>query len=130
MTKDEHIQYWLRTAEDDRNTMNFLFKDGQYMHSLFFGHLYLEKVCKAIWIKNNIENTPPFVHNLIKILNGIETGLSEDDILFLGKLNLYQLSSRYPDYRNTVKMQTTKELTLSYLDKINKIDLCLRKKLL
>ncbi len=84
MTKEEHITHWLKTSEDDELIMRLLFKDGQYTHSLFFGHLYLEKVCKALWIKNNNGNTPPFIHNLVKLLpQGTDIGLSESDISFL-----------------------------------------------
>jgi len=55
----------------------------------FFGHLYLEKICKALWVKNNQGNTPPFIHNLIKLLSGFDVGLSEDDMSFLDDLNKY-----------------------------------------
>ncbi len=110
MTKEEHITHWLTTSEDDELSMLSLFKDGRYTHSLFFGHLYLEKICKALWIKNNIGNTPPFIHNLVKLLNGINTGLSSDDILFLNKLNEYQLSGRYPDYTFLLQNKQIKHL--------------------
>ncbi len=51
MTKQELIAHWLKTSEVDEITMHYLFKDGRYAHCLFFGHLYLEKICKALWIK-------------------------------------------------------------------------------
>ena len=85
MTKEQHIAYWLKISEDDELTMHLLFKDGQYTHSLFFGHLYLEKICKALWVKNNNGNIPPFIHNLVKLLPEKNTGLSEKDISFLNK---------------------------------------------
>lgn len=109
--------------------MDFLFDAGRYTHSLFFGHLYIEKICKALWIKNHKENTPPYIHNLLKILQGIETGLSDAQFVFLEQLNEYQLSGRYPNYTETLKKRTTKDLTLLYIDKINAISSCLREKL-
>ena len=89
--------------------MNSLFKDGRYTHSLFFGHLYLEKICKALWVRNNNGNTPPYIHKLVNIITGTENNLIEDDILFLTKLNEYQLKGRYPEYTNNLKKITTKE---------------------
>ena len=83
MTKEQHIAHWLKSSEDDEITMQALFQSGRYAHCLFFGHLYLEKICKALWIKNNDGNTPPFIHNLVKILDGIDTGLSESEMSFL-----------------------------------------------
>ncbi len=130
MTKEEHIAHWLKSSEDDEITMMSLFKDGRYTHCLFFGHLYLEKICKALWVKNNRENTPPFIHNLIKLLqNSKETGLSENDMSFLDKLNTYQLSGRYPDYTYSLKQKTTKEFTASCIQTIKSISECLRKKI-
>ena len=95
---------------------------------LFFGHLYLEKICKAIWIKNNSGNTPPFIHNLIKILDGLETDLSADDLKFLDNLNKYQLSGRYPEYTYSLQKQTTKQYAEYCINYINQISKCLQKK--
>jgi|SRR6185437_10536270 len=95
----------------------------------FLGHLYIEKICKAIWIKNNRGNTPPYIHNLVRILRGIDTGLKDEQMNFLEQLNEYQLSGRYPSYTDTLKKGTTKELTLFYINRINEIDICLRKNL-
>lgn len=129
MSKEDHIAFWLKSSEDDEITMRSLFNDGRYTHSLFFGHLYLEKVCKALWIKNNNGNTPPFIHSLVKLLGSNDTGLSEDDMLFLDNLNEYQISGRYPDYTNKLKKQTTKEFTEYCINYIDKIIGCLRKKI-
>jgi HEPN domain-containing protein len=129
MTKQDHIAHWLNTATEDEITMNLLYKDGRYTHCLFFGHLYIEKIYKAIWIKNNKGNTPPYIHNLIRILQGIEVGLSDEQYLFMEILNKYQLSGRYADYTNDLKKRTSKELTMLYINRINELDTCLRKNL-
>ena len=109
MNKEQHIAHWLRSCEEDELTMNALFESGRYTHCLFFGHLYLEKICKAFLISNNNGNTPPFIHNLVKLLNGMDSGLSEKDILFLDDLNKYQLSVRYPEYTYSIQKQCEKK---------------------
>ena|ERR1035437_4930494 len=129
MTKEEHINHWLKTSENDLKTMNILFKEGSYTHSLFFGHLYLEKVCKALWVKHSNENIAPYTHNLTRLLEGIETDLSEDDLDFLVELNDYQLEGRYPEFTERLYKKTTKEITERYISKIKMIDECLRRKL-
>ena len=129
MTKEQPIAHWLNSSEDDEITMRSLFNDGRYTHSLFFGHLYLEKICKAFWIKNSPENTPPFIHNLVKLLDGLDTGLSDNDMKFLVKLNEYQLSGRYPDYTSSLKKETTKAYTEYSINYIKQISGCLRKKI-
>jgi HEPN domain-containing protein len=129
MTKEEHITHWIKSSEDDLITLNSLFKEERFVHAIFFGHLFLEKVCKAVWVKHNIENIAPFTHNLLKLLNGIETGLSEDDLTFLDNLNEYQLEGRYPEYEFQLKKKTTKEMAIEYIIKINNISQCLLKNL-
>ena len=120
MTKEQHIAHWLRTSIDDEATMHALFDTGRYTHCLFFGHLYLEKICKAVWIKANVGNTPPFIHNLVKLLDKIDTGLSAEDMKFLDNLNKYQLSGRYPEYTYSLQSQTTKQYTRYCIDYIKK----------
>ena len=129
MTKQQHIAYWLKSSEEDEITMQSLFKDGRYTHCLFFGHLYLEKICKALWVKNNEGNTPPYIHNLAKIIEGINTGLFDIDIAFLVELNKYQLSGRYPEYTFSLQKQTNKEIASNYINKIKSIYKCLQKQL-
>jgi len=92
MTKKEHIEYWLKSSDKDFDTMNYLFKGRRYVHSLFFGHLYIEKICKALWVKNNKENYPPKIHNILIILTQAETTLDEEHLLFLLKLTQYQVN--------------------------------------
>jgi len=130
LSKEQHITHWLETARDDELTMYALFDSGRYTHSLFFGHLYLEKICKALWVKYNSGNTPPFIHNLQKLLpKDTDLGLSASDIEFLDRLNEYQLSGRYPDYTNELKKQTTKTYTAFSIGAIKRISECLQKKI-
>jgi HEPN domain-containing protein len=68
MTKTEHIEYWIRSSEEDWETVTSLFTTKRYIHSLFFAHLALEKLCKALWVKSNESNIPPKIHNLVRLL--------------------------------------------------------------
>jgi HEPN domain-containing protein len=63
--KEKHINYWKTTAIDDIETVEFLLVCKKYVQTLFFTHLYIEKILKAHWVKFNIENVPPKTHNLI-----------------------------------------------------------------
>lgn len=53
MTKDEHIAYWLKTAEHDWDTANHLFVTGKYDWCLFISHFVIEKVLKALWVRDS-----------------------------------------------------------------------------
>jgi HEPN domain-containing protein len=56
MTKQEHIDYWLKSAEHDLKTAQSLFKSGKYDWCLFIGHLVLEKTLKALFVNANENN--------------------------------------------------------------------------
>ena len=68
MTKDEHILYWSKQVEEDYDCAKVLYKANHFAQALFWAHLALEKQSKALWIKKNEGNTPPFVHNLLRII--------------------------------------------------------------
>ncbi len=97
-TKSEHIDFWLAQASDDWKAVDTLFKGANYLQSLFFAHLVIEKICKALWIKYNEVNVPPRTHNLILLLSATPIDFSEEISEFLLSLNRFQLEGRYPDY--------------------------------
>ena len=100
MTKQEHIDYWVKTANNDWSAVQKMYQSKVYIQGLFFAHLYLEKLCKALWVKNNIENTPPRVHNLIKVLDEAKIFYTQDQKDFMNIMNGFQLEGWYPDYLN------------------------------
>lgn len=114
MTKQEHIDYWTDTARKDWRTVQNMFKSKDYLPALFFSHLHLEKLCKALWVKNNQGNTPPKIHNLIRLLDEAKIKYSPDQMDFMIIMNTFQLEGRYPDYKNilykTYKAKKTKEI--------------------
>jgi HEPN domain-containing protein len=51
MNVDEVVEYWLELAEADWPVVDHLFASGDYNYALFLGHLYLEKLLKALVVK-------------------------------------------------------------------------------
>ncbi|MBM7582722.1 HEPN domain-containing protein [Caldicoprobacter guelmensis] len=66
MDKKELIRYWVDTALRDYNTMLHLYETGDYHWSLFIGHLVIEKLIKAIYVKN-VSDNPPRIHDLSRL---------------------------------------------------------------
>ena len=129
MNKDEHIKYWLDSAEEDYEVINYLIQGKKYFYALFFGHLYLEKISKAIWVKNNESNYPPKIHNLLTILKQENVTLDDEQSLFMLKMNQYQIEGRYPEDIEKLKKITDSELAEKSLNNINNIAKCLLKHL-
>ena len=125
MTKEEHVNYWVNTAQYDWTGTEHAFGTKDYMHCLFWAHLTLEKLAKALWVKNSQENTPPRVHNVAWLLEQSNIDLGEDMMNFLRKFNDFQLSGRYPDYTNNIYKRCTKEFTHNQLIKVEEVRQCL-----
>ena len=125
MTKQQHIDYWINTAEKDWASVDVLFEGKQYLQSLFWAHLVLEKLAKAHWVKNNEENIPPKIHNLIVLLKQANVDLGEEKMNFLVNYNNFQLSSRYPDYLSEIYKVCTKQFTERQIDNVKEIRQCL-----
>ncbi|NJK85838.1 MAG: HEPN domain-containing protein [Bacteroidales bacterium] len=96
--KRKHYLFWLSQAKDDWSAVNTLYKGGNFLQSLFFAHLVIEKLCKAIWIKHNEGNIPPRTHNLIHLLSATNVEIDNEKSEFMLSLNRFQIEGRYPDY--------------------------------
>jgi HEPN domain-containing protein len=129
LTKQEHIKYWVETAEKDWDAVQGMYEVKTYLHALFFAHLVLEKLLKAHWVKDNEENFPPKIHNLLNVLAKTNVQLSDADKDFLATMNQFQLEGRYPDYKLELYKKYKSVKTKEILDEVNTIRKCLLKKL-
>ena len=129
MTKDEHIKYWVETAEYDWTGAEHAFGTKNYVHSLFWAHLVLEKLAKAHWVRTHEDDIPPRVHNLMYLLEQSNMDLGETMMKFLEDFNDFQLSGRYPDYTQNIYRRCTIEFTREQLEKVKEVRTCLLKML-
>lgn len=105
------------------------FQANHFAQSLFWAHLALEKLTKALWIKKNEGNTPPFVHNLLRLITQTNEYFSEDQLQFINEMNVFQIKGRYPDYAEGLEKTITKEICEEYLTETKKMIRCLQGKL-
>ncbi|MBA4409022.1 MAG: HEPN domain-containing protein [Bacteroidota bacterium] len=128
-TKEQHIEFWIEQAEDDWNAVFTLFNGRNYLQSLFFTHLVIEKICKSLWIKFNPGNVPPRSHNLNFLLSATPIMLSDVQNEFLLALNRFQLEGRYPEYLTKMHDICNEQFTKSMINSSNEIRLWLLGKL-
>lgn len=129
MTKEEHILYWAKQVEEDFDCANVLYQAKHFAQSLFWAHLALEKLSKALWIKTNEGISPPFVHNLLRLIIQTNEQFSEEQLQFINEMNAFQIKGRYPDYVESLEETVTKDICEEYLIKTKKMILCLQEKL-
>jgi len=118
MTKEEHIQYWLESAQHDLESAEGIFDSKRYDWCLFVGHLALEKIIKAIFVNTNNNNMPPKIHNLVRLAELSKIELDDEQKFLLDKINDFNILTRYPDYKLAFYKQCNAEYTNEYLAKI------------
>lgn len=118
MTKEEHITYWLESADHDLKTAQSLFKAEKYDWCLFVGHLVLEKTLKALYIERHDDKRSPKTHNLVRSGELCQIEISEEQKFFLDQVTDFNIQTRYPDYQFDFYKTCTKEYTESNFNKI------------
>ncbi len=96
MTKEDRVKYWLESAKDDWKVAEHLLEKGDYSYSLFFGHLTVEKILKAIYVDKLNEN-PPYTHRLVYLAEKVSLGLTEKQLELLETITDFNMEARYPD---------------------------------
>lgn len=129
MTKKEYIEYWIKTAEHDFDAMQGIFDAGKYDWALFVGHLVLEKILKAHWVKDNEGNITPKIHDLVRLVNESDLNLSDAEKEFLLEVNDFNLEARYADYKLDFHKICTREFAAEYLAKIKEYYYVFKKRL-
>jgi HEPN domain-containing protein len=125
MNKQEHIDYWLQTSEMDLSSMETIHNAGKYTIALFMGHLALEKLLKAFWVKAHSDNFPPKTHNLVKLADEAAVKLNENEISLLLEINEFNLETRYPDFKLDFYKKCTQEFSSEYIVKIKELYTCI-----
>lgn len=117
MNKQEIIKYWIDASEVDFTAMNNLFRSGDYVWTLFLGHLVIEKLIKALITKNDLENIPK-IHNLNKLIKLTDLYISDEYSDDLDAITTFNIEARYPDYKKEFYKKCTKVFTRTYYEKI------------
>ena len=102
MDKQDYIDYWRISAEKSWGAAKHLFEKSDYVESLFFAHLTLEKILKAHWVNDNKGDFPPRIHNVQRLAEQTNLVLTASQMIFLEQMNTFQMEGRYPDYRFTI----------------------------
>jgi HEPN domain-containing protein len=94
----KEIAYWRNLAFKDLQFAGRLIarEEEEMLYCFFFLHLALEKILKAHVVKQT-KQLPPKTHNLPLLAEIGKVNLSEEHNDFCGRINLYNIESRYPN---------------------------------
>lgn len=126
MSNDEKVRYWLTSADQDWKVARHLFEKRDYPYALFFGHLTIEKMLKALVVAHTGKQ-PPLTHRLMLLAEKAGLAFSEVQADLLEAVTDFNLEARYPDEKFTFRKRCTRKFTESYLKKIEELRRWLRK---
>ena len=120
MDTEKVKDYWIVESEYDLKVAWDNFNAGNYSYALFFGHLTVEKVLKAIYVDRKKENAP-FIHDLLRLAetSGIHLDQNQRNKFF--EITAFNLESRYPDENRSFRKRCTKDYTKKWLIEIEEI---------
>ena len=93
----KQIEYWQHSALSNIETAEILVESRKYIEGMFFCHLSVEKILKALVVKET-ENIPPKTHDLFHLVSIAKIDVLENQSEFMQILMKYQLEGRYPEY--------------------------------
>ena len=128
MTKDELIAYWLDSAEANHTSMLNMFANGEYVWSLFVGHLCIEKLLKAYYVKD-IDTPAPRIHDLYKLAVRCNLEMSEEQMDSLQYVTLFNIEARYEEYKREFYKKCTRRFTESNIKTIEGVRIWLLEKI-
>lgn len=120
MTRTDKITFWVTSADQDWAVAGHLFEKQDYSYALFFGHLTLEKMLKALII-SRADDTPPFTHRLPFLAERAGLDLNSAQLDLLEAVTDFNLEARYPDEKFTFRDKCTREFTASYMEQIEEM---------
>ncbi|MCQ2748545.1 MAG: HEPN domain-containing protein [Clostridia bacterium] len=116
------MNYWYNSANEDYNVMEVLFNNKKNSHALFFGHLTIEKMLKAIFAMKNESN--PYAlksHDLLLLAEKDELEMTERQKDLLDIITRFNLNARYDDYKREFYKKCTDEYTSAQIENIKEV---------
>lgn len=102
--------FWLTEADEALKVADHLIAQADYSYALFFGHLAVEKILKALFVVKQEKHAPP-LHNLLRLarLVGLDIDEATEDKLLT--VTAFNIEARYPDFKRSFRQRCTPEYT-------------------
>lgn len=112
--------FWVEEAEESLKVAYHLFEKKDFSYALFFGHLAVEKILKAIYVVRKREH-PPYIHNLTRLAEISNIKATEEQKDKFIKITTFNLEARYPDERRTFRKKCNEDFTKRELAQIEEV---------
>lgn len=92
----ESAEEWLRQADYDLETAEYMLQGGRRFYAVFMAHLAVEKALKGLY-RQKMGHEAPRTHNLPYLLELCSLQAPDDKQQFLVDLTAAQVASRYAE---------------------------------
>jgi HEPN domain-containing protein len=120
------VNYFLESSNEDWKIAQKLFQTKDFGYSLFFCHLTLEKLLKAL-VVTHTNNPPAHTHFLLRLAEQAELPLTKSQVKNLKDITKFNIAGRYDDEKQEFKKLATHTYTLKYLKITEELLIWLRK---
>lgn len=125
---DKISEHWIKTSDNDFQTMINLFDSKDNHWALFMGHLVIEKLLKGKIVKDKCHHAP-FTHDLRKLNKIANIELNNEMIKWLDTITTFNLNARYDDYKQEFYRKCTDDFTKEWIEKIKSLRSWIKTKL-
>ncbi len=121
--------FWIKQSDKDWRVTKGLFGLGHYAHALFFCHLSLEKLLKAIVVQETKKQSP-YTHDLLALTQTSGINPSKAQEKQLNEITAFNVRARYDDVKYLFYKKATKKYTEKYIEFTKQLRLWLKKRYL
>ncbi|MBE0638265.1 MAG: HEPN domain-containing protein [Bacteroidales bacterium] len=125
---DKVIDYWKESSDQNFATMQNLMESRDYSWALFIGHLVIEKLLKAHYVKTQKKHAI-FTHDLLRLASKSDLELSGEFEEWLDDISTFNLNARYDNYKQDFFKRCTREFTEVWIQRIETIRIWLIREL-
>jgi HEPN domain-containing protein len=117
---EKTVSYWVSSAKYDLSVANALFKTKKYPYTLFMGHLALEKLLKALIVKQTKKHAP-FSHSLPYLAENSNLKVPEKILIKLSEFMEFHIEGRYPDVNKAFYKKASRAYTAMQMKEIKEV---------
>ena len=110
-------QYWLSSSDNDYEVMLNLFRLRNYNWALFLGHIVLEKLIKAYFVKKSSTHAP-YSHDLRLLAKKCEIEFPNNMALQLDVITSFNINTRYDSFKEDFQKRCTPEFSNEWINNI------------
>lgn len=121
------IKQWLYRAKRDMRAAKILFEGKSYPQCLFWCHLVIEKMLKALVIRKTGKQAP-YIHDLQRLYHFADLQIfDKEDYEILAEFTLFNQMGRYHDITNVLVKRCAPAYVRQFLDITHRFYTCLLK---